>query len=83
MKSLADIFRHLVHPHELHDEAPPSQYRRDEPHHELLAQGKHRVQPSAQGGAAAQNPSEQEMRDYLASLATAFGLPADVVHAVA
>ena len=38
---------------------------------------------AAQAHGQTQNPSEQEVRDYLASLAKAYGLPTDFVHAVA
>jgi len=42
-------------------------------------QGHHHTHPQKQ----AENPSEQEMRDYLASLAKAYRLPEDVVQATA
>ncbi len=76
MKSLAHIFRDLVHHHE-HAEPLPSAADSEEPRFMLLsdpARGQH---------TQTRNPSEQELRDYLASLAKAYELPTDFVHAAA
>jgi len=74
MRSLAHIFRDIVHNH-AHAETPlHSPDRDDQPHFVPIA---------AQAHGRTQNPSEQEVRDYLASLAKAYGLPTDFVHAVA
>jgi hypothetical protein len=83
MKSLADIFRDGLHPH-ADGELPSSGGhggKQESPY--LLLGQKPGAPPKPATAHAAQNPSEQEMRDYLASLAKAYDLPADFVQAAA
>ncbi len=80
MKSLANIFRHLIHPHELDHEARPAQYRHEDSAYALLGQGTEKQHASQAPPAI---PTRQEALNYLAQLAKDYHLPAKLVYAVA
>jgi len=76
MKSLAHIVHDLVQ-HHAHQDRSRSGPDSNPPQYSLMGAQAHSQH------AQAQNPSEQEMRKYLASLAGAYDLPVDFVHAAA
>ena len=82
MKSLANILRHLAHPHDLHAETLPSHYRhpQKESAYLLLGQGTEK-QHAAQPPPA--TPSHKEILDYLGQLADQYDLPRKLVYGVA
>jgi hypothetical protein len=82
MESLANIFRHLVHPHENHDETRRSHYRhpQEESTYLLLGQGTEK-QHTAQASPA--GPTRQEVLNYLGQLADDYRVPRRVVYALA
>ncbi len=83
MRSLGDIFRKALEHHGAH-ESPGSDVRgRDEESPYLLLGQKAGSPQRAADSLRAQNPTEQEIRDYLTSLAKAYDLPADLVEAAA
>lgn len=95
MKSLADVFRHLVHDDQGYDGAPqPAVYylprHRQDQHPEIMllsqkrdehqsATAPHQTAPSPAHSA----PSRQEVFNYLGQLAKEYHLPAKLVYAVA
>lgn len=82
MKSLGDIFRHAI-PHHAARESSNIGRGHDEESPYLLLGQKAATHQTPAPTQVAQNPSVQEMRDYLASLAKAYDLPADLVQAAA
>lgn len=79
MKFLANIFLHIVHPHD--DATHSSDYRQEESHFEMLAQGTEKQHPAAQTSPA--TPSRQEVLNYLGELAKDYHLPPKLVYSVA
>jgi len=80
MKSLAHIFRDMVHHRERAEKSRVSDDSEQAHYLPLSEQARNQQAPTHP---TAQNPSEQEMRDYLTSLARAYDLPTDFVHSVA
>ncbi len=89
MKSLANIFRHLVHQGQAYDDGPRSthdfewwRHRHDqEPEIRLLAQNpnQHQAPPATHNPP----PSRKEILDYLGQLADQYDLPRKLVYGVA
>ena len=82
MKSLGDLFRDSFHYHAGRESPSADRDTEAESPYLLLGQKatSHHKPASTQ---VAQNPTEQEIRDYLGSLAKAYDLPADLVQAAA
>jgi hypothetical protein len=83
MKSLGDIFRKALEHHETREMPGSDTHERDEESPYLLLGQKAKSPQKRADSRTAENPSKQEIRDYLASLAEAYYLPTDLVQAVA
>ena len=79
MKSLGDIFRKALEHHETREMPGSDAHERDEESPYLLLGQKAKSTQKHADSHTAENPSKQEIRDYLASLAKAYDLPTDLV----